>query len=315
MDNTENIIPADYIMPLNINGLTGRILRAPSLKKKNNQKEILMIYGHHSSLERMYGIVENFAEFGNVTMPDLPGFGGMDSFYILKEKPTLDNLADYLATLVKLKYKKRHFSIAAMSFGFVIVTKMLQKYPEIANQVDLIVSMVGFSSKEDFKFKKKNYNLLKYWSLFFSGWVTSSAVKYIALRGPFITATYNLLADKHVKMKDADKVERKKRIKFEITLWQINDPRTYMSTSYIMLTLDITHQKVNLPLTHISVDADQYFDNRHVKKNLNKIYNNITVIKAKMANHAPTVISSAKEAADFIPKDLKKVLAKQIKSN
>jgi pimeloyl-ACP methyl ester carboxylesterase len=313
MKKSETKIPADYIMPIAINGLHGRVLRLPAKQKKNTNRQILMLYGHHASLERMFGIIENLADYGTVTMPDLPGFGGMDSFYTLGTKPTLDNLADYLATFIKLNYKKSKITIGAMSFGFVIVTKMLQKYPDIASQVDILISLVGFSSKDDFKFKKKNYYLLRYSSWFLSGWLTSNLVKYLILQGPVISTTYKLVANKHAKMKDADIQERDKRIKFEIVLWKINDPRTYFYTSHVFLNLDQTHTKVDLPVLHISVDADQYFNNRNVKKHLNKIYRSVTVFKAKMANHAPTVISNAKEAEAFIPKELRKVLSKKPK--
>ena len=86
-----------------------------------------MLYGHHSSLERVYGLAEDMSQYGNVTIPDYPGFGGMDSFYKIGMKPTLDNLADYLATFVKLRYRGKKVTIVGMSLGFVIATRMLQR--------------------------------------------------------------------------------------------------------------------------------------------------------------------------------------------
>jgi hypothetical protein len=73
---------AGKIQPLVINGLHGRVLRLPANNNKYAGKDILMLYGLHSSIERMMGIVENVADYGNVTMPDLPGFGGMDRFRV-----------------------------------------------------------------------------------------------------------------------------------------------------------------------------------------------------------------------------------------
>src|SRR5689334_10233567 len=102
---------ADYVVPLNMNGLRGRMLRLPPPARK--KREILLIYGHHASIERMFGLAENLNRYGGVTLPDLPGFGGMQSFYRLNEKPTLDNLADYLASFVKLRYKRQKVSILA----------------------------------------------------------------------------------------------------------------------------------------------------------------------------------------------------------
>jgi pimeloyl-ACP methyl ester carboxylesterase len=110
---------AEYILPLDINGLQGRML---------------------------------------------PGFGGMDPLYNIGEKATLDNLADYLASFIKVRYKNRRFTIMAVSYGFTVVTRMLQKYPEIAKKVDLLVSWVGFVHKDDFRWKKSTVFWLKYGS-------------------------------------------------------------------------------------------------------------------------------------------------------
>ena len=68
--------PADYIVPLNINGLDGRLLHMPAPEGKSKNMEILFIYGHHSSIERWWGVVQVLNRYGAVTMPDLPGFGG-----------------------------------------------------------------------------------------------------------------------------------------------------------------------------------------------------------------------------------------------
>lgn len=307
--------PAEYIKPLTINGLHGRVLRIPAKRKVNSKHEILMVYGHHSSLERMFGIAETAALHGNVTMPDLPGFGGMDSFYKINQRPTLDNMADYLATFIKLNYKNKMVNLSGMSFGFLIITRMLQKYPKIANQVNVLVSIVGFANKEDFKFKKKTWILFRYLSSLCSTKFMSGFVKHVVLRGAIIRMSYLMVADKHVKMKDADDEERKRRIDFEIYLWQCNDIRTYMATTVTMMTLDLTKERVNLPLMHISVDADQYFHSRKVKANLKKIYKKVTVYKAKLPNHAPTVISDAKMAYSLIPIEVRKELSRAARQN
>src|SRR3954468_11091969 len=115
--------PADYIVPLNINGLDGRMLKLPAPATKQAQgREILFVYGHHSSLERWWGLVQVLNRYGAVTMPDMPGFGGMDSFYKIGRKPTIDNMADYLAAFIKLRYKRKKIVIVGMSFGFAVAT-------------------------------------------------------------------------------------------------------------------------------------------------------------------------------------------------
>jgi hypothetical protein len=53
---------ADYIFPLNMNGLKGRMLRMPAPTGK--KREILFIYGHHSSIERWWGVIQDLGNEG-----------------------------------------------------------------------------------------------------------------------------------------------------------------------------------------------------------------------------------------------------------
>lgn len=307
---TETQLPADFIVPLSINGLNGRAMHIKSAKK-TRKREILLVYGHHSSLERMFSIAQNLSQYGNVSMPDLPGFGGMDSFYKIDAKPTLDNMADYLATFVRLHYKKRPITICAMSWGFLVATKMLQKYPELAKQVNLLISFVGFAHTEDFKVENKKLVAGKIVATTFSGVVTSKIFRYVFLQSIVIKSTYKILASWHPKMKDADKVELNKRINFEVLLWQSNDARTYMYTNNIMLHLDLTDKRIDLPVVHVGVDTDQYFDNKSVIKNQHKIYSKVIVTKAHLANHAPTIIDDVEEAGAILPTSVRKMLTKK----
>jgi DNA polymerase II large subunit len=86
-----------------------------------------------------------------------------------------------------------------------------------------------------------------------------------------------------------------------------------MYTSKIMMLIDLTKQRVDLKLYHISIDKDQYFNSAIVRKNLKKIYKKVIVFKAKLPNHAPTVISDAKTAEPYIPKEVRKELSKAAK--
>lgn len=297
-----------HIEPLNINGLRGRMLRAPS--RTNKKREILLVYGHHASIERMSGFVEELTKYGSVTLPDLPGFGGMESFYKIGEKPTLDNLADYLAAFVKLRYKRRRLTILGMSLGFLVVTRMLQKYPELAKKVDLLVSVVGFAHKDDFILPKRIRWPLRIAASFFSNKYPAWFMKAFILRSPVIKASYALVADNHSKLKDADKAEREQRVMFEIGLWKQNDIRTYMDTTITMLNANVCNQQIDLPVHHVAVDVDRYFDNHRVEQHFAIIYQKVYVINAKLQAHAPTVVATAKDAAPFIPPALRRLLSK-----
>lgn len=300
--------PADYIEPLYINGLRGRMLHLPGPKNRN--REILFVYGHHASLERYFGFAEALNAYGTVTIPDLPGFGGMQTFYKIGMKPTLDTLADYLATFIKLRYKRRRFTVVGMSFGFIVVTRMLQKYPDLVQKVDLVISIVGFCHKDDFHLKRRYFYLFRYGSVIFSRAIPAWVIQHFLLRPSLIRLAYHLVEDKNEKLKDANRDERERRIDFEIGLWRCNDIRTYMRTTTEMFTLDLCTKQVNLPVYHIAVDLDRYFDNNLVEQHMRVIYNDCTLIKSKMNGHSHTVIATAKEVAPFFPRKIRNILAR-----
>ena len=289
-----------------MNGLHGRMLRLPPPKGKT--RDILFIYGMHASIERVFGVVEYLNKYGSITVPDLPGFGGMQPFYKIGEKPTLDNMADYLAAFIKMRYRRRKVTIIAMSLGFPIVTRMLQRFPELAKKVELLISVVGFVHHEEFIFTRRNFLMFRYGASIMSNRLPAFLIKHVALRPAMIRATYKLVADKNVKMRDADDAERKMRIDFEINLWKINDIRTYMDNAVTMLTLDLCKQQVNLPVYHVAVAEDRYFDNHIVEQHLGVIYSKVSVIHAHMKQHAPTVIADAKAASELVPPKLRRLL-------
>ncbi|MEX2014541.1 MAG: alpha/beta hydrolase [Candidatus Saccharimonadales bacterium] len=295
------------ITSIEINGLKGRILNL--VPPKYNDREILLLYGHHSSIERMSGIAENLNDFGRVTIPDLPGFGGMDSFYNIGLKPTVDNYADYLATLIKLKFKNKKFTIISMSYSFLIVTKMLQKYPDIAKKVDLVVSSVGFVHSDDFRLPKYQILGLKTLSLTLQYNPFAYLAKHTIFSGPAVKAFYRYIGVKHSKMQDAgnEKV-RDKRINSEVVLWEINDVRTRMKTMFDGFSADLLDKQVNLPVHHVYVENDRFFNNRIVEQHMRIIYKDFIGIKTDIVGHMPSIVATKEDADVFIPKELKKLL-------
>lgn len=283
------------------------MLHVPAPKDK--KREILLLYGHHASLERMFGIVSNLNSYGAVTTPDLPGFGGMESFYKIGLKPSIDNFADYLAAFIKLRYKRKRITIVAMSFSFVIVTRMLQKYPDIARKTDLLVSSVGFVHHEDFRLPKYQQTGLKLLGRTFQHSLSGFIFRYLLLNGPVIRGFYALFGSAHSKMKDTeDKEVKKQRVDAEIKLWQINDVRTRMQTMADMFSIDLCSGKVNLPVHHVYVDSDRYFNNKVVEQHMSIIYSEFIGLKTTIKGHMPSIVATAKEAEPFVPKKLKKLL-------
>jgi pimeloyl-ACP methyl ester carboxylesterase len=307
MKQVKNKKPADFIKPLNINGLQGRMLHMPA--PKGNSKEILFIYGHHSSLERWWGIAQVLNRYGAVTMPDLPGFGGMDSFYKIGKKPDIDTLADYLASLIKLKYKRKKVKIVGLSFGFVVATRMLQRYPDLSKNVTILTSIAGFAHKNDFSFSKTRYSFYLTLSWFFKHKIPAIVFKNIALNPLIIKTIYAKTHNAKNKFTNLSKVELKSMLEFETYLWHVNDVRTHMYTTFEFMRLNNCEIKVDMPLHHIEAKGDQYFDSYTTKQHLNVIFPKVSVYTATLDKHAPSIIADEQQAAHMFPASFLKILS------
>ena len=302
--------PADFIAPLNINGLNGRMLRMPP--PKGVAKEILFVYGHHSSLERWWGLTQVMNRYAGVTMPDLPGFGNMDSFYKIGKKPTIDNLADYLAAFIKMRYKRKKVTIVGMSFGFVVATRMLQRYPELTKKVDMLASIAGFSHKDDFVFSKPRWLFYRYTTAFFQHRIPALFFRYVVLNPVLLKIAYRRTHNAKHKFTSVLEEEIKEITEVEIRLWHENDVRTYMKTSVEFLTLNNCDRRVDLPVYHVSIEADRYFDPHIVEQHLRVIFNDYELLTTlKVGNHAPSIIADAKAAAPYFPPKLRRLLTKK----
>ncbi|HMS23554.1 MAG TPA: alpha/beta hydrolase [Candidatus Saccharibacteria bacterium] len=295
-----------YIKPFIINGLHGRMLRMPA--PKNKTKEILVVYGHHASLERMEGFARALNRYGAITIPDLPGFGGMDSYFKIGLTPTIDNLADYLAAFIKLRYRNRRITIVSVSLGFGIATRMLQKYPDLADRVDLLVSGVGFLHHSDIKYPPRKMKLFRALTKILSTRIVSGIMRLGLKIKPLVRWSL-LFADRHNKSEPPE--QKRLRIDFETNLWRINDIRTHFYTLNRILNIDICSSSVSTHLECIAVDNDQYLD-RHIVQQHNKIvFSDFNTSVIKSERHAPTVVASADEAIEFIPGRIRKALNKQ----
>lgn len=302
--------PADYIVPLNINGLDGRMLRMPAPKTKQaGDKEILFVYGHHSSLERWWGLCQVLNRYAAVTMPDLPGFGGMDSFYTIGKKPTIDNLADYLAAFVKLRYRRKKVIIAGLSFGFVIVTRMLQRYPELTKKVTMLVSIVGFAHHDDFTFSKPRYYAYLSGCHLFSHRLPAIFFRQVVLHPIILRNFYGRTHNAKHKFAQAGTAEELELLKdVEVGLWHDNDVRTWAYTTIEFLHFDNCQTRVELPVWHVSAKADHYFDNQIVEQHMRVIFSDYHGVEINVKNHAPSVIADEKAAAALIPVRLRNAL-------
>lgn len=300
--------PADYIVPLNINRLDGRMLYAPA--KKANQRNILLIYGHHAMLERWWSLVENLNDYGSVTMPDLPGFGGMDSFYTIGLKPTIDNFADYLAAFIKLRFKRQRLTIVGISFGFVIVTRMLQKYPELTKKVDCLVSLVGFMHKDDFVYKTLERRFYSTATRLLATKPAATFIRYALLNKVVIKTLHSHLPNSKRRMIEVSPEEFEATMDFDVKVWQVNDVRTHWQTTSEFLQVDNCQEQVDLDVIHVVSAQDHYFDNEIVKQHMLVVFSKYRRYKASSKAHTPSMLADKKAAGVLIPPALRRVLSK-----
>ena len=309
MPKTVSKNPADYIVPLNINGLDGRMLKMPAPKGKN--REILLIYGHHAKLERWWGLAENLNELGSVTMPDLPGFGGMDSFYTIGRRPDIDTFADYLAAFIKLRYKRQRVTIVGISFGFIVVTRMLQRYPELVKKVDILVAIVGFMHKDDFLWPVRKRNLLRFGSRLFATRPVAILIRYVGLNKFVIKTFTKHMPNSKRRFADVTPEEFDKTVDFDVKIWQANDVRTHWLTTSEFLNVDNCSNRINLPVYHIVSSEEHYFNNEVVKQHMLIVFTRYTKYLAKSKAHTPSILADKKAMRPFVPPGLRRALNKK----
>lgn len=274
-------------------------------------RHILLIYGHHAILERWWGLVENLHNYGDVTMPDLPGFGGMDSLNSIGRKPTVDAFADYLAAFIKLRYRRKRITIIGISYGFVIITRMLQRYPELAGRVDLLVSMVGFMHKDDFVYSIPARNFYQKATRFFATRPCALLIRYGGLNKFVIKTAYSKLPNSKRRMIEVTPEEFDKTMDFEVKLWQANDVRTHWLTTSQFFTLDNCKTRVDLPVIHVVSKEDHYFDNEVVKQHMLVVFKSYRRYVANSKAHTPSILADKKAMAVMLPPGLRRMLSQR----
>ncbi len=297
--------PIDYILPLNINKLEGRMMYIPASKDKN--REILLVPGQHSLLERWWNLALNFADYGSLTMPDMPGFGGMDSFETIGIKPDIDAYADYLAAFIKLRFNRKRVSLVGLGFGFAVITRMLQKYPQLTKKVDMLVCLDGYMHKDDFRL-----SLLKR-RFYYTVSKLLAAKPVMAIKPFFINypiVKYFCSRSASVQNSKMTKAEFDALVLFETRLWQVNDLRTHWLTTSEVLNLDNCIGRVNLTVTHIMSKADQSLNNDYVREHMKVVFTGYKCYLTRGKPAGLSLLADKEEAGMLLPTALRNRLLK-----
>lgn len=286
------------------------MMHVPASGKTKN-REILLIYGHHAMIERWWGLIENLHDYGPVTVPDMPGFGGMDSFYKIGRKPDIDAFADYLAAFIKMRYQRKRITVIGISFGFVVVTRMLQKYPELTKKVELLVSIIGFMHKDDFVYTPRKRQFFARATRLFAARPVPFLIRYIGLNRRFLNLLYAKLPQSRLKLLEVTEEQFMASVDFETKIWQANDVRTHFLTTSEFLQMDNCKTKVKLPIHHVFSEKDQYFNNNIVKEHMLVVYSEYTGYEAKSKAHTPSILGDKKEMSVMLPTALRRQLSKK----
>lgn len=299
--------PADYIMPLNINGMEGRLLRIEA-HNRHNKREILVIYDLESNLEKWWGLAVALKNYANVTMIDLPGLGGMDSFYSIGLRPTLDNMADYIASVIKLKYKRKNLSIIGIGFGFVLVTRMLQRNLEIASKVNMLISLNSYAHKDDFKLQDLDRHLMMLYSFLASIKPVADILKLTMFNSLMLRARFPISKIKASRGGPSKEFIRR----FKIDLIKATDLRTRMYLTYQLFKLDNCTSRVNQTLWHItSSNSDVSVDQKLVEQHFSIIFDKYIHLPTKIGGVMPLVLNDDRLARKYLPAKIRRQLKSQ----
>jgi pimeloyl-ACP methyl ester carboxylesterase len=270
---------------------------------------MIFVYGIHGSLERFYGLIHYLARFGRVVVPDLPGLGGMDTFYRIDKKPTLDNYGDFLAEFIRKELPNGKITLVGMSYGFVVITRMLVRHPELTGRVDLVVSTMGLADGRDIAL----HGLKRF---------VAESVFWIARTRPLGTIMQRIIGNPWVlkfmyssnnpKMKALAPKDRPSFIAFEAYLWECNDMRTYGEDMHELFNLTQSGDRIDLPVHHISTAQDHWLDVAQAHVHIGEIYTQVISHPSVITNHGGTAYADEKEARDMIPPSVARLLDRAV---
>ncbi len=302
-------IPSEYLEPISLGGLEGRLMHLPSTAKR----KIVFISGHHTAHERTYAIAQLLQDFGEVFAPDIPGFGGMNSLYSVDMDVTYDNFADYLYTFMKSQKLTSGITMFATSFGSQIVTRMLQKYPDAVEWIDDCIGFVGFGAGKDFNMNlpyKLGINAIIYPASTRPGaWVLQN-VFFNPISMSIIMAVFSRAK---AKMHSDDDNMKSNMIDMEKYLWEIGDARTHARTTISMFRDDLrNYADTPVPITfhNIITDNDQYLSSESIADTFGDIYEKYVPHTFDSHVHMPSMISGKEEIKGMIPAGIQKLLSK-----
>jgi|GEM_PF-4148783 len=239
-----------------MNTLRGRMLRVESSKRK----EILLVYDPAMDLEQILPLATRLSKLGAVTCMDLPGSGGMDSFYTIKSRPGLRQYSEYIASCIKLRYKGKKISMVAIGSGGTLTVRMLQQHTTIASKVSGLVIIDTILDSSDVSLKSS---------------IVRKVFLHILLFRPmsFICGLFSKLSSKQ-------DFRTRLRLELEIASVKVLDTRLLIRTHAVLV-------------------SNKAFDLKVWKEHLKIVFKNVSssVVRKKMSVISPSIIDELPAAA------------------
>ncbi len=293
-------LTADMVHPLTVDGLHGRVMRHP-IRKEGKGRTIVFVYGIHGSLERFYGVIHFLARFGTVIAPDLPGFGGMDPFYKVHKRPSLDAFADYLAGYIEREIPEGKITIVGLSYGFVVAMRLFVRHPRLAARVDMTISLMGMTQGSDLAMGRLNRMTAEAVMALARTPVTSMAFRYIVSRQWMLQLMY---PRSHPKMRALAAGTRRDFIEFESYLWKCNDLRTWGTCLHELLNLEPPGRRIPMTVHNIYTERDHWLNVPRAEAHMREVFADVISYNSSISNHGGVAYEDESEAYDMIPPDM-----------
>lgn len=292
-------IPSGEISTISIGGHDTRKLFLKSDKKNN----YLIVYGHHSNIERIYSLALFLNRYGSVTAVDLPGHAGIPAKW---KNPKFGNYADYLKECINHLYKDDdRVNIVTMSYGFILVTTLLQMYPELQPKIARVISLGSFTSDKQLNFSWLLKNIYRITSWVLSRSMVVFLVETMILKNKWclrwiITSSLR----RSPKTKGVDRIQFNKIVDMEMNLWSGSDFETHYKTTLKMLKFSLPEEKIASSLINLYSKSDQYIIPEKSINAINRIYQDAIHLPVDLKSHAPSLVADVKEIEDMMPREL-----------
>lgn len=300
--------PRDFITPLVINNIRGRMLYIPASTDSARKREILLVYGLRTCLEQVFALANELSAYGNVSCPDLPGIGGMDSMYSVGMKPTLENMANYMASLMKLKYHHKKFTAIGLSHNFALLTKVLQNHPELAGKVERVVNIDGYIHTDDLTLSANRKKRRRFVLKLASNKLVSRVIQYIVFVSPIMRYLYVHQRSSSTHENKKSKEMLKHRAHFDAHLWRINDARTHLSILSELNDVDLCSSQINVDALYAYSPMTTIVSPTIIEQHMAVAYKSCATFRLKLGPYEEILPIPLTDASSLLPKSLRKKL-------